>query len=552
MNTSENESEICIEEIKKIIYSYHKNHVFFNIGRPLTFLYAFLIFEVQCATTYSYRHITDSDKGIIQGKYLDSIATLIYWIYDEAIQSNAFDLGINPIYFNCSLEIFDMSLRFSDLRTLFYSEDEENILVNGNKITFTFSHKNIESVNSEITDSISNDITSPDGETCNELDISIKNLTKSIEINNDRINYKLFPDIIKGFQKEREYYWEHYSQLDKYWNKHSFEKFTYSSFKKFWIALSTWCSIHFYSFLSNHNRVNSGKLAENILLIYQKSEYIETISNIAKINVVDCEIIFDYLTYDHGIKNNDIIFQPIFHLNDNYFVIAPHLLLKSKAERNLIALLHKKEDKEYFDVLTNSREKIMQEELKNSIINSEECIIALNKNIKNMELDYAIYEPKSKNVLLCELKWSNEPDSAAEVINHEDYLQKGCNQIKRIRDYAKSNSNEFMKSVFNINIEEKIEYSCCVISKNYIRTQDTTVPVLNLNKFIKIYNIENGNIKNLINQINEKKYLTPLATNFYDLEKKKSIGEYAGYIFEIPIIYRVNLKDYFQEQDLKS
>ena len=544
MSKSENESEICIEEIKRKVFSYHKNHLFFKMNSSLAFLYAFLIFEIQCNATYFSKFAVTTDQRMILDKYLDSIATLIYWIYEEIDQNGALDLNINDKYLDYSFEIFEMARRCSDLRTLFYSnKKEENISIDGERIIFKFSHNNVESVTSVIADSINGKIPIPENETLNKLRESILNLRKNIKIENGKINYELSHDIIEGFKREQTFHWEYDSQFDKYWNAESFEKFSYSSFKKFWIALSTWCYVHQYSFII-YKEVNN-RLAENTLLIRHKGEYIKTISNIAEINYLECEEIFDYLTYDSKIKNNDIIFQPLFHLIDDIFLISPHLILRSNAERNLITLLHKKKDEIYFGKLTNFREKIMQNDLNCSIKNSEECIIALNKNIKNMELDYAIYDPKSKNVLLCELKWSNEPDSAAEVISHEEYLQKGCKQIKKIQNYAKSNSDEFMNVIFNIKDKDEIEYSCCVISKNYIRTQDTTVPVLNLNQFINTYNIENGNIENLIKQINERRYLTPLPTNLCDIKEEKAVCKYAGYIFEVPTIYRINLNNYY-------
>ena len=60
--------------------------------------------------------------------------------------------------------------------------------------------------------------------------------------------------------------------------------------------------------------------------------------------------ILKLLTYNSGLKNNDIVYQPFVEIDKDRLALAPHLILASRPERNLISLIHKLRDKSYFDL----------------------------------------------------------------------------------------------------------------------------------------------------------------------------------------------------------
>lgn len=257
--------------------------------------------------------------------------------------------------------------------------------------------------------------------------------------------------------------------------------------------------------------------------------------------------IIELLTYDVNIKNNDIVYQPFVVIEENLLGLAPHLILASRPERNLISIIHKTNDTAYFN-LTNLREGIMQEELTSKLNASSEIEIDMNIPLpgKLPDIDYAIYNKDTNTIIICELKWLIEADSTSEVYSRINDIDHGCNQVSDIVEYASNKTEEF-KSVFNsFDFIESPKVIGCVVSKNGIRVKNAVIPVINLQTFINLLNKESF-IK-VIDIINNKEYLTG---SIEELEYGSQPVRYGGYTFEIPALIK-NTEDVLETYIRKS
>lgn len=209
-----------------------------------------------------------------------------------------------------------------------------------------------------------------------------------------------------------------------------------------------------------------GAAVNDAVLLKTKEEYVEILQLHSNLSHEEFEGIFNFLVYDMNLKNNDAILQPFIPINDSLFALAPHLLLASRPERNLITLIHKKKDRLYFN-LTNQREQLMQNYLANHITANAELSVITSKELSAElpDIDYALYDISNKTILLCELKWLVEPDSAQELAAREEDLLHGCQQVQRVIDYATANMNQFMSSVFGEKTFAEYKFIPCVISK---------------------------------------------------------------------------------------
>ena len=272
-------------------------------------------------------------------------------------------------------------------------------------------------------------------------------------------------------------------------------------------------------------------------MLYSKDDFINHFHSFSDMSRTEFEKIFDYLIYDNNIKNNDPILQPFIPIRNNLFAIAPHLVLASNPERNLITLIHKKKDRQYFE-LTNQRESLMMNEINDVIVPTGNFIVINNKVLKKSfpDLDYAIYDISNNTVLMCELKWLIEADAAQEVDARELDIFHGCQQIQTLCEYAEDYPHEFMTTVFGEKKHANFSFIACVISKKGIRVKGNSVPVISLSSFLEYYK-KSSTLQEFFNVIKGRNFLTGIPERFSTYDK--DIIEYAGYRFELPGLIKV-------------
>ena len=223
------------------------------------------------------------------------------------------------------------------------------------------------------------------------------------------------------FQKMMERQWIYTSELPEEWK---FDSFSIKDFKQFWVAIATLTFIHMTACLKSGVQ---GADVEEAVLVKSPSEFAQIINDKTEISIESISAIINLLTYNSQPKNNDIVYQPFVKLDNDKLALAPHLILSSRPEGNLISLIHKLNDKSYFD-LTNLREGIMQDELDSVTEKLQNVLVAKSKALPNTlpDVDYAIWDKSSDSILICELEWLVEADSTPEVFARIQDLEHGC------------------------------------------------------------------------------------------------------------------------------
>lgn len=278
-----------------------------------------------------------------------------------------------------------------------------------------------------------------------------------------------------------------------------------------------------------------GADVEEAVITKAPSEFIQLISQKSNIPEKSTAAIIALLTYNNSIKNNDIIYQPFVLVDENMLALAPHLILPSRPERNLISLIHKLRDKSYFD-LTNLRERIMQDELSLYIEKLPHVIIERNKTLLDSlpDVDYAIWDKTSNTIMICELKWLVEADSTSEVFARIQDIEHGCKQVSKILKYAQDNTCKFCDKVFGISEFDSIPLiTGCVVSKRGIRVDNSDIPVISSNTLLEL--LQHNTVYETFTIIANKTYLIPASKNFEFGFKEVT---YAGYTFEIPALLK--------------
>lgn len=529
-----------IREVEKIIDNYHKKSPIFTLNRKTALYNALTVFEDSCrfAGTADFAMLGDElDYSLLIREQLDSLNVLIQWIFQDCSHKSDDTLDMSIIsdrYIDTASLLQFQAKAYSPICSAYisYSRGQFSATINEaqKKITFLDNPEKRSIVISDMAESILRDqSTDFKFDFTKELPLANSKLISSIKFQNGHILYSTDDEIWGPFQKMMERQWICTSELPEEWQ---FDSFSIKDFKCFWVAMATLCFIHMVACLKSGVQ---GADVEEAVLVKSPTEFMKIIGDKTKIPASSMFSILKLLTYNSRLKNNDIVYQPFVEIDNDKLALAPHLILASRPERNLISLIHKLRDKSYFN-LTNLREGMMQNELDSVTEGLANILVSKNKSLPDMlpDVDYAIWEKESNSILICELKWLIEADSTPEIFARIQDLEHGCSQVLDMLTYARNHCSEFCDKVFGITVlENPPEIIGCVVSKKGIRVNNSDIPVITLQTLINL--LKCSSITETFGVIKRKDYLVPAPKNF---EFGLKAISYAGFTFEIPALIK--------------
>lgn len=529
-----------IREVEKIIDAYHKQNPLFSLNRKTALYNALTVFEDACRLggTTNLALIGDSlEYSMLIREQLDSLNVLIQWIFQDCSHKDTDTLEMKIIlerYLEAAQLLELQAKPYSPICSAYisYSRGYFSATVNETqkKITFLDNPENRSIVISDMVESILRDqSTGLKFPPVQDLSLANSKLIASIKFQDGCISYSTDESIWDSFYEMMERQWVNTSELPEEWE---FDKFSVKDFKQFWIAIATLCFIHMIACLKSGA---SGADVQEAVLIKSPTEFVQIIANKTELSTDRISAILKLLTYTSRLKNNDIVYQPFVEIDKDRLALAPHLILASRPERNLISLIHKLRDKSYFD-LTNLREGIMQDEIDAVTGKIPNILVAKNKSLPGTlpDVDYAIWDKESNSILICELKWLVEADSTSEVFARVQDLEHGCSQVSDMLTYAQNQCSDFCNKVFGLAISDNLPVVMgCVVSKKGIRVDNSDIPVISLQTLLDL--LKCNSVNNTFEAIKEKSYLLLTPKNF---EFGLQTISYAGYTFEIPALIK--------------
>ena len=521
-----------IREIEKIIDEFHKNHEFLS-GNKMQLNYEILsTFEDVCMCTVlasilnplALRQITN---------HMDALNQALNWIENSDLLTSAdtIDFNISESRYNqCASFLNEYAYPYSLICSGYISFSRKRLLADvvGNQVTITFP----EDVNNSAWYDILREVngTGVGGfiETFNPLKLMSVNekLQEKISIEDGQLCYELDSEILNPFLEVAESQWNATKTLPESWR---FDEFTIVEYKKVWIVIAAICYIHFFSCLKIKEPLARIK---NALIIQPLESIVKYASSLSGVVETIAEKIIRYLTFEPAKRNVDIMYQPIFKINNETILIAPMLFIGSRAERNLISVVSTKKDFEHSKEV-NELEDLMVEEIENVIPKNGVLKIIKHKNLGGRlpDVDLGIYDTVSNSILLCELKWFMAADSSKEVYAREDDINHGCEQQEQIMAYAMMDKEAFVKQVFGLDGASDVDLFCCVVAKHNIRTQNKYVPVIDIDKLKTLF--AEKSVNSVFHIIRNHEYEDQLPN---DAEITFQQVDYGGFTFKIPAI----------------
>ncbi|WP_407311764.1 SEC-C metal-binding domain-containing protein [Desulfosporosinus sp. SB140] len=526
-----------IREVEMVIDEYHKQSPIFLLNRKTALYNALTVFEDFCRLGGATELALTGDSlefSFLIRQQLDALNILIQWIYQDCPSSHddVLDMTVVPERYIEVADLLQKQARsYSPICSAYISYSRGNFSAQVNesqkKITFLDNPENRKIVIADMMETILRDqATGLQFAPTVNLSVVSQKLIASIRFQDAHISYSIDNEIWDSYEKVMERQWIQTSELPEEW---AFDLFTIGDFKRFWVAIATLSIIHMTACLKSGIQ---GADVEEAVIVKAPSEFIQIVAEKASISIDIIHSILSLLTYNNKLPNNDIVYQPFVLVDKTRLALAPHLILASRPERNLISLIHKLRDKSYFD-LTNLREGIMQNEFSSAIENLPNIKIATNKALPNRlpDADYSIWDMTSNTILVSELKWLVVSDSTQEVFARTQELEHGCNQISAILDFAYNNCADFCSRVFNItDLENTPEIIGCVVSKMGIRVNNTNIPVISLKTLLDLFQ-RKSNVREVFEIVKNRGYLLSAPHGF---EYALTTFCYAGYSFEIP------------------
>lgn len=179
------------------------------------------------------------------------------------------------------------------------------------------------------------------------------------------------------------------------------------------------------------------------LVVMERSALIARFSRYLRMDQQVVGNILDELTFGgQGVANPDIALQPLVPLEPSHYGWAPHLVLGSSLERNLLVLLNKfPAGKLAYSRLSKEREESMRQSV---------CSELTGTGLRfwwgkvpawgaASEVDLAIVDDERGCCLLLELKAFLDPADPREVSDKAEAIEKGVRQIERRRAAMRSN-----------------------------------------------------------------------------------------------------------------
>lgn len=546
MNKKKDDLE-AIREIEKIIDNYQLTNEIFEKNRSQL---------IECMSRIINKYLRDllTGEDITYARcavehIIDSFDITLKWIYKYSCDNNnyIYEQDLKKI-----IELFDNAANYKHVEHNYilmsdnkYSPIEAELYLNKDGVYFYPKNRLINRkkaynsifinqrlyINDILNDEILREMSTKYFDSLYRLKI----LRPCSGINKEKILYimeagdEIWYSIFNYYTKVESYH----DELDDDW---SFEDFTVGEVKEIFCVFKTIATI--YSCIREDDLLKI-RYEELESIILKRS----TLNNKEKIRTI-----INLITYKSSNINKKIGIEhtPVIELK-NELVIIPYLIECLKAERNFVIGLNKRERyKAIYDSFSGKKEKKMIDLFREKIQKYDNIIFSSNKNIyvkkdKKAEIDIAIFDKNSHTLLILECKWSFTIGSERESLNRCEVIEKGINQIRTINQYAYSDLDKLSELCYGKTSLEIKKYYGCVLTKNEIGTYilDEDVKVISETGLYDLIEKYNGNLKNVIKDIDEEKFLP--VKNLHYKEREFQV-EYGGYKFRSVFVVDINNK----------
>ena len=267
------------------------------------------------------------------------------------------------------------------------------------------------------------------------------------------------------------------------------------------------------------------------------------IADIFRIPTAAASSIIKTLTYQPIRKFWDPFWQPIIPLSGGRYLIAPHLIVTSSSERNLITLLNRSSaGREFYNRVSTQKEEDQLSGLSRLFCQTRyrvrsRALVPRNDGSTLTDIDLLVYDSQEQVLLLTHAKWLIRPDTVQEVLAKDDEvaaaLAKAANAASRVKELG----SEWISQALEIEVAKLPKICSLVINRDFVPSgwvYHDQIPVVNMDFVTSLIGSR---------QFTGLDSLYEGCANFYESLKKKhplkvnrDEIQYGDYVFEFPTI----------------
>ena len=266
------------------------------------------------------------------------------------------------------------------------------------------------------------------------------------------------------------------------------------------------------------------------LVIMQRDELMSRLSRYTELDLAVVQAIVEELTFGgRGISNPDIALQPLVPMGPCHYGWAPHLLLSSAFERNLLALLNRvPESNAVYSRLSHNRETLMQQSFRTEL--ADAGLRFWSGKVPGWgtaaDVDLAIIDEQGACCLLLELKAFLAPADPREVLDKAEAVEKGVRQVET-RRRAVCDNRQALNSI--LKIDDTFTVQLAVASESSAgcggMAELGDVPVLRSSHLIERIKSERD-LRRVCKWISERRFLPMEEQDYRRLPFPVSIGRW--------------------------
>ena len=229
------------------------------------------------------------------------------------------------------------------------------------------------------------------------------------------------------------------------------------------------------------------------------------------------DTLIDIFRFDPRRPDADISLTPFVELGQGYLAISPTAVLRSNFFRNVLVLLIRRFPKVY-STYTSGREKLVVAAARKTLGKhwlADGAPLPKFKNKQLPDIDLLIGGMEKAPLVVCEVKWQLSGSSTREVINRDEYLKKGLQQLEAIRDFL-ATQPRFLQSRGLLNrTTQPTDFKFVLLCKGHMGSE--TIQSEGIEKCdhdIFLQEVRKHGIERALQVAREHSYLPQLGTDF--------------------------------------
>ena len=491
-------------------------------------------FLAQCEELYMVRHV---DEKSPDRAFSDTVINLAKWpcrwLWNDCRPEGKLPRRLQPdIYYVPAQEMADLGRSYEWFEAAFIYATKSRLSLQLDGHTIRPKWHNCDHVRNDAYDrlrdvaddgtDLPND-TVPDADIVSTLDI----VKRTVRLQGRTFSYSLNPTIVRKVFESVDEPFKRAFQLPGSWLFPTAKLAQYATIlKALWVLSLVHATARYTAAALGCPAVGYSQS----LVIMQRDELFSRLSRYTDLDLVVVQAIVAELTFGgRGISNPDIALQPLVPMGADHYGWAPHLLLASAVERNLLILLNRvPESKSVYSQLSRTRETLMQQSFHTQL--ADAGLRFWSGKVPGWgtatDVDLAIIDEQRACCLLLELKAFLAPADPREVLDRAAAIEKGVRQIETRRKAARDNRRA-LNSI--LKIDDSFTVQLAVASENSASCGGMAelgdVPVLRSSHLIERIKSERD-LRLVCKWISERRFLPMEEQDYRRLPFPVSIGRW--------------------------